>query len=76
MTLAVLGWSPSNTPDTAFFLDRSKPSYIGGSLEMANDRLSGFWSGLTEVLQTGRPQNEIEQTGRSMFEELWRPRSP
>ena len=35
----------SNTPDTAFFLDRSKPTYIGGILEMANDRLYGFWGG-------------------------------
>ncbi|MEO6207271.1 MAG: methyltransferase [Candidatus Limnocylindrales bacterium] len=61
----------SNTPDTAFFLDRTKPAYIGGILEMANDRLYGFWSGLTEALQTGRPQNEIKQTGRSMFEELY-----
>ena len=61
----------SNTPDTAFFLDRSKPTYIGGILEMANDRLYGFWGGLTEALQTGRPQNEIKHTGRSMFEELY-----
>jgi len=38
---------------------------------MANDRLYGFWGGLTEALQTGRPQNEIKQTGRSMFEELY-----
>ncbi len=60
-----------NTPDTAFFLDRSRPSYIGGILEMANDRLYGFWGGLTEALQTARPQNEIKQTGRSMFEELY-----
>ena len=61
-----------NTPDTAFFLDRSRPSYIGGILEMANDRLYGFWGGLTEALQTGRPQNEIiKLTGASMFEELY-----
>lgn len=63
--------SYSNTFDTAFFLDRNKPSYIGGILAMANDRLYGFWGGLTEALQTGRPQNEIKQTGRSMFEELY-----
>jgi hypothetical protein len=29
----------SNTPDTDLFLDRAKPSYIGGILEMANARL-------------------------------------
>jgi hypothetical protein len=27
-----------NTPDTDLFLDRNKPSYIGGILEMANHR--------------------------------------
>jgi len=60
-----------NTPDAALFLDRSKPSYIGGILEMANDRLYRFWGALTEALQTGRPQNEIKLTGKSMFEELY-----
>jgi len=61
-----------NTPDAAVFLDRNSPAYIGGILEMANDRLYGFWGGLTEALQTGRPQNEIKQKGHSMFEELYR----
>ena len=28
-----------NTPETDFFLDRAKPSYAGGILEMANARL-------------------------------------
>ena len=60
-----------NTPDAAVFLDRKSPAYIGGILEMANDRLYGFWGGLTEALQTGRPQNEIKQTGHPMFEELY-----
>src|SRR5665213_1059428 len=44
-----------NTPSTEFFLDRRKPSYLGGILEMANHRLYGFWGGLTEGLRTGRP---------------------
>ena len=47
-----------NAPDTDLFLDRSKPSYIGGILEMANARLYGFWGSLTEALHTGEPQNE------------------
>jgi hypothetical protein len=49
----------SNTPETDLFLDRHKPSYIGGMLEMANARLYGFWGRLTEGLRTGLPQNEI-----------------
>lgn len=47
-----------NSPDTDLFLDRAKPSYIGGILEMANARLYGFWGSLTEALQTGEMQNE------------------
>jgi hypothetical protein len=44
----------ANTPETAWFLDRNKPSYVGGMLEMANARLYRFWGSLTEGLQTGR----------------------
>ena len=36
-----------NTPETDLFLDKNKPSYIGGLLEMANSRLYGFWNHLT-----------------------------
>jgi hypothetical protein len=61
----------SNTPDTAVFLDRNQPSYIGGMLEMANTRLYGFWADLTEALRTGAPQNEIKRSGRAMFDELY-----
>jgi hypothetical protein len=60
-----------NTPETAFFLDKRGPAYIGGILEMFNARLYRFWGDLTEALQTGQPQNEIKHTGRSMFEELY-----
>ena len=48
----------SNTPDTGLFLDKKKPSYVGGILEMANNRLYGFWGNLEEALITGKPQNE------------------
>src|SRR6476620_1187234 len=60
-----------NTPATAFYLDRGSPNYVGGILEMANARLYPFWADLTEALQTGQPQNEIKETGTSMFEELY-----
>ena len=60
-----------NTEATATFLDKTKPSYIGGILEMANARLYPFWGDLTEALRTGQPQNEIKQTGAPMFEELY-----
>jgi SAM-dependent methyltransferase len=60
-----------NTEDTAVFLDKNSPAYIGGILEMSNARLYRFWGDLTEALRTGKPQNEIKQTGTSMFEELY-----
>jgi hypothetical protein len=49
-----------NTPSTDLFLDRRKPSYIGGLLEMANTRLYPSWAHLTEALRTGVPQNETK----------------
>ncbi len=52
----------SNAPDTDLFLDRKKPSYIGGILEMGNNRLYGFWGNLEEALVTGLPQNEIKDS--------------
>ena len=47
-----------NSTETDTFLDRAKPSYIGGMLEMANTRLYRFWGSLTEALRTGEHQNE------------------
>ena len=48
----------SNAEDTDFFLDKKKPAYMGGILEMANNRLYKFWGNLDEALLTGEPQNE------------------
>jgi len=63
----------SNTPVTDFYLDKHKPSYIGGILEMANQRLYGHWNHLTEALRTGRQQNEAKEAGdgESPFEALY-----
>lgn len=61
----------ANTGETDLFLDRKKPSYIGGILEMANHRLYPFWSHLTEALRTGLPQNEIRSGGAGLFENLY-----
>jgi predicted O-methyltransferase YrrM len=60
-----------NTPETATFLDKTSPMYIGGILEMANARLYRFWGDLTDALRTGEPQNEIRHSGKPMFEELY-----
>jgi hypothetical protein len=61
----------ANTPETDLFLDRSKPSYVGGILEMANHRLYQFWAHLTEGLRTGLPQNEIKTGDAGLFETLY-----
>jgi hypothetical protein len=60
----------ANTPETALFLDKTKPSYIGGVLEMANGRLWQFWGSLTEALRTGEPQNE-SKGGEDLFGALY-----
>jgi hypothetical protein len=52
-----------NTPATDLFLDRAKPSYVGGWLEMANARLYAAWGALTAGLRTGRPQGEVAAGG-------------
>ncbi len=47
----------SNAPDTDLFLDRAKPSYAGGLLEMANARLYEIL-GLVDRSAQDRPQSE------------------
>ncbi len=61
----------SNTPETAAFLDKRSPAYIGGILEMANARLYRFWGDLTTALTSGAPQNEMKNGGESMFDKLY-----
>src|SRR6185436_5806281 len=60
----------ANVQATEIFLDKKKPSYVGGMLEMANARLYGFWGSLTEGLRTGRPQNEVK-AGGDFFAEVY-----
>jgi O-methyltransferase/methyltransferase family protein len=61
----------ANTPATAQFLDKNKPAYIGGILEMANARLYGFWGNLTTALRTGQPQNEASRGEEEPFKVLY-----
>jgi len=60
----------SNSIDTDFFLDKKKPAYIGGILEMLNNRLYGFWGNLEEGLLSGQQQNEAKQ-GEDLFKKLY-----
>jgi len=61
----------SNTPEADLFLDKGKPSYIGGMLEMANQRLFGHWNHLTTALRTGEQQNEARGGGENPFISLY-----
>lgn len=61
----------SNTPATDLYLDKHKPSYIGGILEMCNHRSYGHWNNLTEALRTGLPQNELKGGGAPVFETIY-----
>lgn len=54
-----------NTEATMQYLNKHQPGYIGGFLEMANDRLFKFWSDLEPALKTGKPQNEIKHSQKS-----------
>jgi hypothetical protein len=60
-----------NTSETAAFLNKNSPTYIGGMPEMMNARLFGFWNHLGTALKTGRPQSEVKTHGKPIFEELY-----
>lgn len=60
-----------NAPEADLFLDKNKPSYVGGILEMANHRLFRFWGRLTDALRTGQPQNEAREGGAAFFAALY-----
>lgn len=62
----------SNSRDAALFLDRAKPSYTGGILELSNRRLYALWSGLPDLLRTGVPEAEEERGENEFFETLYR----
>lgn len=60
-----------NTAETAAFLVKRSPDYMGGVLEMFSSRSFGFWSHLGEALRTGQPQSERKHSDRPLFEELY-----
>jgi SAM-dependent methyltransferase len=52
-----------NSAETDLYLDRNKPTYVGGVLESSNTRLYGVWGTLTTALRTGKPQCEKSAAG-------------
>lgn len=63
----------SNAADSDTFLDRRKPSYLGGIVEMGNDRLYPVRGKLAAALRTGKPRNDIshEIDGEDIFEAMY-----
>jgi precorrin-6B methylase 2 len=60
-----------NSPEADLFLDKNKPTYVGGVLEMCNNRIFRFWADLEEGLITGKPQNETKTGEQPVFEMLY-----
>ena len=65
------GGTYRNTTATDMFLDKHKPTYLGGILEMCNHRLYSYWGHLTEALRTGHPQNEVREGALPLFAALY-----
>lgn len=63
--------SYSNAPEADLFLDKNKPTYVGGLLQMCNNRIYRFWGDLEEALKTGKPQNETKTGEQPVFEMLY-----
>ncbi|MBI3786322.1 MAG: methyltransferase [Deltaproteobacteria bacterium] len=61
----------ANSEETRVFLDKNSPEYVGGILEMCNDRLYRFWNDLEPALKTGKPQTEVKHSQKPVFEELY-----
>ena len=59
-----------NMPGSDVYLDRSKPSYVGGWLHLVNTQLYPTWASLTEALRTGKPQNGIKE-GVDLFDVVY-----
>ncbi|MFE9575168.1 methyltransferase [Nocardia sp. NPDC006044] len=62
----------ANSRQAALFLDRGKPSYVGGLLELSSKRLYELWSGLDHLLRTGGPEAEEERGDNEFFTTLYR----
>jgi hypothetical protein len=52
-----------NTAESESYLDRRKPTYIGGELDYVNARAYPHWHLLTTALKTGKPQSEASHAG-------------
>jgi hypothetical protein len=59
-----------NTQETSMFLDKAKPSYIGGTLDYTNKVLYPAWGLLTKALRSGQPQCGFDDS-KDFFEQIY-----
>jgi Dimerisation domain len=64
----------SNSRRTALFLDRAKPSYLGGLMGLSSRRLFNLWPGLGDLLQTPSRGGPGTRRQRAIFRALPRSR--
>jgi hypothetical protein len=62
----------ANTPAGADCLVHGRDGYVGGILELYNERTLHLWDNLEKALRTRAPQNETKQNGSPVFDELYR----
>lgn len=62
----------SNTVRGAMFLDKSKPGYAAGLMDLSSKRLYGLWGGLPDLLRTGLPASAEGRADGEFFPSLYR----
>lgn len=62
----------ANTIRSAMFLDKTKPSYAAGLMELSSKRLYDLWGGLGDLLRTGLPAAKEGQEENEFFPSLYR----
>lgn len=62
----------SLTPESANFLVRGKPSFMGGLILHTSSQLIPKWLHLTEIVKTGKPAGAVNQqdTGADFFQQF------
>jgi len=61
----------SNAAQAELFLNRSRPSYVGGLMELSSRRLYKLWDSLGDLLATGAPAAVEEQGENEFFSTLY-----
>ncbi|WP_421724370.1 methyltransferase [Bauldia sp.] len=61
----------SNTPATAKFLNKASPDYLGGLIELWENRNFRYWADIDVSLRTGRAVSEAREDDEDFFGTLY-----